>query len=552
MIMEFLYKHRKIVRIIFLILIILIVGLLIFFLLKPKEKEVKEEIAVSDKYELVLFGASEIEIKQGEEYQEPGYYALLNNKFVTEEVKVNNRVNVNKEGVYLIIYKIQNISKGRVVRVLKNDESITVVPDKDNDKDNSTGDNKTPNSNETLKFYLLGDSLVNLYVGDYFKEPGVKAYYGNSDISNRVKITNNINTSIPGEYYVNYLLNYNGKDYYLTRKVIINSSLTSNLEINLVKTSSAYTNQNVTIKYQVNGNDFSYIKLPNGTKSNSKSGEYVVNTNGNYTFYAYTSNNSYKLASIMISNIDKVSPEGACTATTMGSRTDIEVAAYDKSGIASYLYNNTYTSNQPKYTINEKLTSPKVRIFDIAGNYKDITCKNETKFSDNYIFVGDSRTVMMCSAVKMPENEICIAKVGMGLSWLSETAVPSVNSVLAKNPNTNYNIIVDLGVNGLSSKNAPKYAQIYNDLANGNWKGHNIIITSVTPVDENRYRSGFNSKIKEFNTALKNSLGNSVSYCNIYDKVLALKNQYTPDGLHYSTSASKEIYNYKKECLLNK
>ena len=61
--------------------------------------EVVEEVKIT------LFGNKVMEIYVGEEYIEPGYYAITNlGEIKTEEVEVINQVNTNKPGNYTITY----------------------------------------------------------------------------------------------------------------------------------------------------------------------------------------------------------------------------------------------------------------------------------------------------------------------------------------------------------------------------------------------------------------------------------------------------------------
>ena len=56
------------------------------------------------------------------------------------------------------------------------------------------------------KFNLEGNNEVVLYNGNDYIESGYKLYdYNKNDISNQITVDNNVNISVPGEYYVNYL-----------------------------------------------------------------------------------------------------------------------------------------------------------------------------------------------------------------------------------------------------------------------------------------------------------------------------------------------------------
>lgn len=80
--------------------------------------EVVEEVL-----EITLFGAKVIEIYEGEEYVEPGYYAITNfGEIKTEEIEIINQVNTNKPGNYTITYILGDKTATRTVRVLEKEE----------------------------------------------------------------------------------------------------------------------------------------------------------------------------------------------------------------------------------------------------------------------------------------------------------------------------------------------------------------------------------------------------------------------------------------------
>ena len=174
---------------------------------------------------------------------------------------------------------------------------------------------------------------------------------------------------------------------------------------------------------------------------------------------------------------------------------------------------------------------------------------NSSSNTSNIIFVGDSRTRGMCNNLSLDN---CVAKDGEAIDWFNNTAIGEANKILNANSDKIYNIIIDLGVNNLSSK---KYAIAYNNLKKGSWSKHNIIVVSVTPVDENKYKTirNFNSKIVSFNNNLKANLDSSINYCDIYSKVLKLIQNSDDitisDGLHYTKKGYMEVYNYKKACI---
>ena len=186
------------------------------------------------------------------------------------------------------------------------------------------------------------------------------------------------------------------------------------------------------------------------------------------------------------------------------------------------------------------------------------------------IFIGDSRTVGMCAAVtgsysncsfdsagrakQYSSTEYFVSQGSAGFTWFNTKAVPEVNRLLANDPNTTYNIVSYMGVNWLLSE-ISKYESRYAELAKGDWKKHNIILVSVNPVNEAvEAQNGYKVKqanIIEFNKRLKAitiPLSNT-TYCDTYNKII--NNFSTSDGLHYTSTTSKNIYNHTKTCITN-
>ena len=338
----------------YLLIFMILIIICLFVVLNSNSKEKPSQVINYDN-KIVLFGLDNISINQGEEYIEPGYYALIDGKVIQDEIKVESNIDTNNPGIYYITYSYNEISVKRKVEVKK--------------------------VNQKVYLYLKGESKVSVYVGDTYTDLGAIAYNDKKeDISDKLVVVNNVNTSIPGTYYVKYTLKYDDNEEEVIREVIVEKSIKNDLTINLEYDNKELTNDSVYVVVSVSGSNFSYIKLPDGTISKQNLLTYKITNNGNYSFYAYDTNNNYKVESINILNIDKTNPDGACIATVENNKTSIQVISYDESGISKYLYNNTYSSTSSNYVINEKLASVNVLIYDKAGNSKKIACQvNEIK-----------------------------------------------------------------------------------------------------------------------------------------------------------------------------
>ncbi len=201
---------------------------------------------------------------------------------------------------------------------------------------------------------------------------------------------------------------------------------------------------------------------------------------------------------------------------------------------------------------------------DNSGGANGSTTSSVGKGGTN-IIIGDSRTVGMCATLtgdwsgcqfsnggsKTNGSDIYIAQGSMSYSWFNSTAVPAVNAIINANPGTKYNIFSLMGVNMLLY-DIDKYIPEYNSLATGSWKNHNIILVSVTPVNESvEAQHGYSTKnadIVTFNTKLKSGTtsNRNVAYCDVYNQILGYFG--TGDGLHYDANTYKDIYDKMMKC----
>lgn len=149
------------------------------------------------------------------------------------------------------------------------------------------------------------------------------------------------------------------------------------------------------------------------------------------------------------------------------------------------------------------------------------------------------------------DDDIYIAEVSKGYSSFESTAIPTVNDIIASNPDVTYNLYSLMGVNFLLS-DIDKYIPKYNELAQGVWSEHNLILVSVNPVNEAiEAKHGFSTKqadIITFNTKLKNGTPgvSNIKYCDTFSNVL--NDLSTPDGLHYNNSTNNTIYSAMNAC----
>jgi len=152
-----------------------------------------------------------------------------------------------------------------------------------------------------------------------------------------------------------------------------------------------------------------------------------------------------------------------------------------------------------------------------------------------FLFVGDSRTVQMKTAVGS-NDKAYVAKIGEGYSWFKNTALPQI-------PNYAGNgtvMVINFGVNDLA--NAPKYIQLINNNIDA-WtaSGIKVYYAAVTPVKNCKTVS--NEQIERFNAKLKSQLDPRISWIDGYS-YLQQNGFSTGDGLHYNNSTYKNLYSY--------
>lgn len=131
-----------------------------------------------------LNGNENIEIEVGNEYIEEGIIAQINHKNVANKIKIITNLDVNKVGNYKIEYHLQ-------------DPFLNI--------------NKTITRNINVKDTIAPNLTVNskkeetVYVGEKYKTPTYTAIDNyDGDITSKVKVESNVDTSKVGNYKINY------------------------------------------------------------------------------------------------------------------------------------------------------------------------------------------------------------------------------------------------------------------------------------------------------------------------------------------------------------
>lgn len=348
---------NKYVKILIIIISILIIFLLINFI---KFKKIN----------ITLKGNSNITISTNDNWIDPGY-----NLVGIDKIEVINNLNTTKTGTYEIIYKAKYfIFTKKVIR------TINVIQD-----------------NSPLKLTLKQDKIY-LLLNNEYKEPGYEAFdINDGDITENVKVTNNIDNTKIGTYYVEYYIsNSSGINKTVNREIIVYDMKYT------IKKDETITNKNININITFNDDNYKYTKLPDDKNDSNKDIFFEVNQNGSYKFIIYDKYDNYKEEIIEVKNIDKTKPTGTCTYYLYNTSGEIKVDAKDDNDIKSYVYfygNSKDTTGSNNYKINTLDDKASVNIIDNAGNELLINCNVVDKsdvikrsYTLNHHTGGDSET----------------------------------------------------------------------------------------------------------------------------------------------------------------
>ncbi len=322
------------------VIVLLIVAILIvialFFLIEPKEK-VKFE----------LYGSSEINIYLGEQYYEYGYY-LSSNDYV---VKVISDLDTNKIGTYMIKYRLLT-KEGKFK--LEHVRKVNVIED----------------TLKNVTLTLNGDRTEYVLVNNVYKDSGAKATYNGNDITSSIVVSNNVDYNTIGNYEVKYSIKIDNREKTISRMVKVFDIIFE----------SEVDYQNKIIDVNVVSYDFDHVLLPDKSQKTEEYFTYNYNKSGSHVFTVYTKKGYSKNYEVKV--LDKEKPSGTCKAKTNDNKTEVTITATDEGGINRYTYNNlTFQNNE--FTINEKLSTFMIRIYDNSDNFIDVECKTRRLFENN-------------------------------------------------------------------------------------------------------------------------------------------------------------------------
>ena len=346
---EFFLKN-KILSIIIVIFLVIILSLTFYLNSKPSNNTVIKED------NLTLFGASLIELQKGEEYIEPGYYAISKLDIdETEKVLVNGIVDTKTPGTYIITYKYNDKVLTRKIIVIDNTSLFSLE--------------------------LKGDKEITINKNSSYQEPGYIAYdKSGNDISKQVVITGSVNPNVLGTYQITYKITSDNQTLEKIRTVKVVDKQIIDDSLNLILSyDTKLTNKEITVSIKVEGSTFDYLVYPNKVVTTNSTSTYIVKENGTYTFIACNKSGRKFKKEITITSIDLVKPTGSCVATINNSSTNIMVSNLNKQIDTYTYYDNTKvitTTTTKSYNYNLKTSNNVfVNLKDLAGNTNLISCK---------------------------------------------------------------------------------------------------------------------------------------------------------------------------------
>ena len=152
----------------------------------------------SNKYFIELSGETTMTVTVGDDYIEPGYkaYDKKRNDY-TDKVEITNTINTSQVGEYKIIYKYENVTRTRTVKVVEKIDDTVI--------------------------YLHGAQNIYLEIGEKYIEPGCSASDSiDQDLTSQVKISGTVNSNKPGVYKITYsVVNSRNETTTVTRNVIV-------------------------------------------------------------------------------------------------------------------------------------------------------------------------------------------------------------------------------------------------------------------------------------------------------------------------------------------
>ncbi|MDE6292773.1 MAG: DUF5011 domain-containing protein, partial [Bacilli bacterium] len=176
----------------------------------------------------VLEGEKEIIINIGDSYTEDGIKTKILDFNINPKYKINGELDNTIVGTYELVYTTD-------IGYLYNKDSVTRII--------HVVDEDAP----SIK---LTDGDITLFVGDTYIEPGYTAHDAyDGDITKKVEVTNNINTSLAGSYTIEYKVEDSSNNIAIQkRNIIVKEKITTTTTSKTITTTANNNNSNNTTK----------------------------------------------------------------------------------------------------------------------------------------------------------------------------------------------------------------------------------------------------------------------------------------------------------------
>ena len=327
---------NKLNKIIIIIVSLIIILTIVIFLKSTNTTETAK---------LQLNGNSNITIRQYDKYIEFGC-KIINQKGEGYHVNQDGKVDTNTPGVYTITYKLYN-KENKLLSTLT--RKVYVL---DDDLSNTT-------------IVLKGKATEYYFVGDYV-DNGFEAYRKSTNVSNFVKINNNVDNNRVGRYTVEYyILNGSAKKNVVREVYIVDLNVTKNI---------SKTDHIMKLYIDIPGYD--YVILPNGAKNTNNNITYkyaVSNLKDEYEFDIYLKTGSHKKYIIKKEELGADKLSGRCILSYENKKTRITMQMSDMSLVSKFRVGNEDFTGSTKI-INGYKSSVTVKAYNYANQVTNITC----------------------------------------------------------------------------------------------------------------------------------------------------------------------------------
>lgn len=335
--------------------LVLLVFCILFLVFNKDKKETPadENIQVSEKESVgfKLNGKEKVTIKKNGEYKERGFAAFSTLEGdISDYVTMSGNVDPTEPGIYKLYYTLEYKTVSETL-----ERTVEVV--------------------DKYSIMINGDAVVYVLKGAEYKEQGVSVTSSDgSKIEHEVKIENEVDTNMVGDYYINYKVTFGDVEQELMRKVVV-YEMVYELKANTTEA----TSDKVILSFNTESEYYAYT-IYNDKKTSLKKFDVEVFSNMKITYKIYDVFGNFVTKEMDVKNINRVAMSATCTATVandktvynVGSNRTISKVDYYGAGI------RVGSDKSPNYTYKGKLnpkSSISVVVYDNSNNTVKANCK---------------------------------------------------------------------------------------------------------------------------------------------------------------------------------